>query len=274
MRIRRINNWIIRKLGGYTKSDLEKKENSPITGNPNWSSIKEIKEDDIFIVAYPKSGMTWFQNILTGIVYGIDPALSPDTLVQELVPDIHSKKFYKRFSDPMFFKSHHQPQPNFRRVIYITRDGRDAMVSYYHFLRNLSGQDPNWKELILEGKGLNRGWWHEHVEGWLQNPYDADIIYLKYEQLKLNPLQELQRVCEFLNIEKQSMQLQFVIEQSSFSKMQKKERTLGWNNRKWPKEKEFIRKGVIGDHKNDFPEPWLKAFLEYPLPTLEKLGYD
>ena len=29
--------------------------------------------EDIFIVGYPKSGNTWFQNLVVGAVYGMDP---------------------------------------------------------------------------------------------------------------------------------------------------------------------------------------------------------
>src|SRR5438105_2547577 len=85
--------------------------------------ISEFSPDDIFIVGYPKSGNTWFQNLVGGVVYGVDPKLSPIALVQELVPDASSRKYFRRNATPMFFKSHSLPCREYRRVVYLLRDG-------------------------------------------------------------------------------------------------------------------------------------------------------
>src|SRR5687768_13824154 len=97
--------------------------------------IKETKAEDVFIVGYPKSGNTWLQNLAGAVVYGVLPEFAPPALMHlELVPDVHQKQFYKRYSTPMFFKSHHLPRPEYRKVVYVLRDGRDVMVSYFQFL--------------------------------------------------------------------------------------------------------------------------------------------
>jgi hypothetical protein len=44
------------------------------------------------------------QNVAVGVVYDIDPELTPDSLIQELVPNMVYKRYYKRFSPPMVFK--------------------------------------------------------------------------------------------------------------------------------------------------------------------------
>src|SRR5438093_1486020 len=87
--------------------------------------IGEYEADDIFVVGYPKSGHTWFQNLLVGIVYGMDNRYAPDSLIQDLVPDVHYKKYYRRYMRPMFFKSHMFPTQQYKRVVYLLRDGRD-----------------------------------------------------------------------------------------------------------------------------------------------------
>ena len=101
--------------------------------------ITEVWPEDVVIVRYPKSGSTWFGALVAGVVHGVDIGLSPPSLLMELVPGMHSATYYRRFHTPMYFKSHNLPTPRYRRVIYILRDGRDAMVSYYHHLRALAG---------------------------------------------------------------------------------------------------------------------------------------
>src|SRR5262249_35078508 len=94
------------------------------------TSVGSYDMKDIFVVGYPKSGNTWFQNLIASLVYGVTTEFTPDTLIQELVPDLHHKRYYRRFRIPMFFKSHDLPTPAFRRVVYLIRDGRDAIISY------------------------------------------------------------------------------------------------------------------------------------------------
>src|SRR5436305_13144121 len=102
--------------------------------------ISETAASDIFVCSYPRSGNTWFQNRLAGVVHGVDPEFAHDSITQDLVPDVHYKRFYKRYGDVAYFKSHALPQKDYRRVVYLLRDGRDAMVSYYHFLKVLRGK--------------------------------------------------------------------------------------------------------------------------------------
>jgi hypothetical protein len=132
--------------------------------------MNDFDPNDIFTVGYPKSGNTWMQHLLAGLVFGIEPRLGPDSLVQDLVPDVHFSKFYKRYLTPTFFKTHDLPEPKYRRVIYLVRDGRDAMVSYFHHLAAL-GKRPDCLKLVATGEGLFPCRWHEHVEAWLKNPY-------------------------------------------------------------------------------------------------------
>lgn len=68
--------------------------------------------EDIFVVGYPKSGNTWMQNLAAAIAFGTDPHLTPDQLVNDLVPDVHDQAFYRRYRTPMFFKAHYLPRPS------------------------------------------------------------------------------------------------------------------------------------------------------------------
>ena len=60
------------------------------------SLISHIDPSDIIIAGYPKSGNTWSQVLISGLVYGVSPTFTPDSVVQDLVPDVHYRRFYRR----------------------------------------------------------------------------------------------------------------------------------------------------------------------------------
>ena len=235
--------------------------------------ITEHDDNDIFIVGYPKSGNTWFQNLVSGVVYGTNPLYTPDSLVRELVPDVHKKRFYRRFMSPTFFKSHALPQPDYRRVIYLLRDGRDAMVSYYHYLNGWRGNEVDFMAMVTNGEGLISKW-HDHVEAWLINPYDAEMLVIKYEDMKIDTVQELQRFCRFAGVERELSWLEQVAESAVFDKMQNKEKAGSYFEKSADAEDVlFFRRGIVGSYKDEMPPEVLTAFMHDSQETLSRCGY-
>jgi hypothetical protein len=233
--------------------------------------ISETCPDDIFIAGYPRSGNTWMQYLIAGVTLDLNPRLAPDSLVQSLVPDVHATKFYKRFGTPTFFKTHHLPQPEYRRVIYLVRDGRDAMVSYLHFLAAL-GEAPDFLKLVTTGESLFPCRWHEHIEAWLANPHGAEIMVIRYEKLKRDTVGELQRICQFAGLKRDRSTLERIAQNSAFAAMSDRERKLGWQNA-WPKDKAFVRRGIVGSFRDEMPKAVLEAFTEVSMPALKRLDY-
>lgn len=234
--------------------------------------IAQIEPADVFIVAYPKSGITWFQSLVAGAVYGLDPRQAPDRLTQDLAPDVHYKSAYKRYRTPMFFKSHHLPRPEYRRVVYLLRDGRDVMVSYRHHLHALGQGNVDFARLI-EGDGLFPCKWHEHVEQWTANPFDAEMLVIRYEDLQIDAAGQLARFCAFVDEPRDAAELTRVAERCSFSAMQQRERRFGWDNPAWPKEQPFVRRGVVGSHRDEMTPEMLALFMADAAPTLRSYGY-
>ena len=238
-----------------------------------WHPIDQTGAQDVFIVSYPKSGNTWYQNLVSGLVFGCNPALTSDHIIQELVPDVHSKKFFRRFGDRAFFKSHHLPQREYRHVVYLLRDGRDAMVSYFHHLNALNSTPVDFASVVKDGEGLFPGKWRDHVNAWIENPFKARLIVVRYEDLKRDCLKELRRLCEFLGIEREASWLQLVAEGAEFSRMQNKESTQGWANSAWPKDKKFVRRGEVGSYRDEMSQEMLDCFLNEAGETLTNHGY-
>lgn len=234
--------------------------------------VTEFAAEDIFIVGYPKSGNTWFRYLVTGVFYGVDPEYAPHTLVNSLIPNMHVKQYYQRFQTPMFFKSHFLPRPDFRRVVYLLRDGRDAMVSYYHHQAKLNRMDIDFLSMVRNGEGLFPCKWHEHVESWLSNPFEAEMIVITYEDLKKDTVHELRRFCEFAGIERDDLLLNSAADKTALEKMRRKEEKEVWNPQ-WSRNQHFVRRGQVGSYKDEMPADVLDAFLDEAGDTLQKHGY-
>lgn len=213
------------------------------------------------------------QNLLAGIVFGTNVRLTPDSLINELVPDVHGRMFYHRFGTPTFFKSHHLPRPEYRRVIYLVRDGRDAMVSYFHYLSALDGSEPDFLKMVTTGEGLFPCRWHEHVEAWRKNPYHSEVISVSYESLKRDTVEQLRRVCQFAGFERSDQFLKSLADSCSFEAMREKEKVAGWNSPVWPRDQQFIRRGETGSFRDEMPTAVLAEFMRQASRTLIRAGY-
>jgi hypothetical protein len=237
--------------------------------------ITEYDPQDIFIAGYPKSGNTWFQELISAVVYGVKPEFGPPALVHDLVPDVHFKAFYQRYNTPMFFKTHHLPQPEYRRVVYLLRDGRDAMVSFFHHSSAVGKEPPSFLRMVQDGPELGPCKWHEHVKAWQANPFGASLITIKYEDLKRDATKELMRLCKFAGIEREREMVQELVEATAFEKMQSREaHERCYLSEYWPKDRLFRRRGQVGSYRDEMPPEVLAAFLAEAGETLQACGYE
>lgn len=249
-----------------------KDESDDVLAGAKLELIADFNHSDIFVAGYPKSGNTWVQYMMAGMVFGINTWLAPDSLIQDLIPDVNFKRFYRRYLSSMFFKTHDLPKPNYRKVIYLVRDGRDVMVSYFHHLAAI-GNPPDCLKLVSTGEGLFPCRWHEHIEAWTANPHGAQIITISYERLKEDTVTQLQRICDFAGLERERSFLEQVAGNSTFENMRKKEEKFGWLNPIWPRDKAFVRRGKVGSFKDEMPPAVLEAFMRLSTSTLRRLGY-
>ncbi|MDC0231535.1 sulfotransferase domain-containing protein [Aureispira] len=241
--------------------------------NMGYHPISYNKPQDIFFVGFPKSGNTWLQNLGAGILFGIDSNYLSDKLTQILIPNVHGQKYYKRILDFTCFKSHLLPQPEYKKVVYIVRDGRDSLVSYYHMMKT-SGKTTSLEDIVIKGESLFPCKWNEHVRKWKENKYNADILWIRYEDLLSNPLKEMKRFCDFIGIERSEETIKRSIAGNSFKKMQEKEKEFGWHNPNWNKEGKFIRKGKTGEYIKEMNEELIDFFVKESKTELLELGYD
>lgn len=215
--------------------------------------------DDLYVVSFPKSGATWMNFLMANIHLKMSGDKRHVTFfnVHNFVPDIHfAREAVQTLPFPGFrvLKSHSGINPYYRNVIYIVRDPRDVLVSYYHFLLGLGKFNGDIKTLI-RSKALGVTAWCEHVRGWMEDSSVATrFIYIRYEDLKINPLKTLKRIYGFIGYDIEDDILLSAIDKSSFEKMKGLENDYGYGGRDIARQLNFMRKGKTSCWQNEIAE--------------------
>lgn len=165
----------------------------------------------IWLASYPRSGNTFLRTVLhsafgvdTYSVYGDknDIAANPATAEQVGHKDLPEGFSYEeaRAGDvPWFIKTHEPYERSYDqdRVIYVVRDGRDAVVSYYHYLRDFSPRKLSYMEIMA---GLSfAGTWGDHVLGW-EKLDPARKLLVRFEEATHDPADTIARLEGFLDM--------------------------------------------------------------------------
>ena len=239
--------------------------------------LSRIYNDDTFIVSYPKSGTTWFRFILSNYISGCKVSTF---FTNEFIPDIHiHESLCESLERPRIMKSHSKFDASYPKVIYLVRDVRDVLISFFfHSLK----YNPKYNGFELSefmdcfNKGeLFSGRWDEHVLGWI-NQFEGEVLVIRYEDLLLNTEKEMLSALSFLNFEINDSLLKDSIESASFSKMQKIEKTENTTDESLKNSNQslmFVRKGIIGDFNNHLSKQQIQKLNNVYGRTLKQLSY-
>uniref|UniRef100_A0A8C5WID0 Sulfotransferase n=1 Tax=Leptobrachium leishanense TaxID=445787 RepID=A0A8C5WID0_9ANUR len=276
--------WLISNRFFFTKMD----EVTPVQRNCNlfrykgYCFLKQLhnkesvdalqdfltREDDVFLVTFPKSGTVWTQHILSLICSEGYRKGTENTSTIDTVPwfDFNlTKQDYDEIPSPRLFVTHLSPclvprdlKNKKGKVIYVIRNPKDVMTSMYYFnnMAVLSQKQPNFgkfMEAFLSGD-VYAGSWFDHVRGWYTHKDDFNILYIKYEDMIMDLRSVVKQICTFIGREMDEASLNNVAEKAAFKEMKKDPRA---NREDAPEELvdkskgTFMRKGTIGDWKNE-----------------------
>jgi hypothetical protein len=145
--------------------------------------------------------------------------------IHRYVPDIYQDAAYiDRLDRPRFIKSHEAWFDQFPRTIYLCRDGRDVMVSYFHY-RKGHGQDyQTFSEFLRSGTS----WpcpWDVHVRRALESAERRpdNFLIVRYEDLLNDAVSQLARMASFINISAGDQRLKNIVDRCEFERLQRKE---------------------------------------------------
>lgn len=160
-----------------------------------------------WLASYPRSGNTLLRVILNRCFGLFSQSLYDDNefsepAIRELVGHeavgADPRKFLdqaRRAARTLYVKTHEMPGRDANPAICVVRDGRAAMVSHMHFLRDVMGNQDVTLEDIIRGKtGLS---WSEHVRAWALSGR-PDTLVLRFEDLAESDPASLQAISTFI----------------------------------------------------------------------------
>lgn len=159
---------------------------------------------DVAVCSFPRSGNTWMRFLLAHLFWpGVNASLDN---IGAFVPDIYQTRAVGfDFEGVRFFKTHGSQFEKYPRTIYMKRSQLDALFSYYEYHRDQKRFRGTFLE-YLKGdltQSVTGCSWKEHVtkaETFFCSQPNR-IIIVSYEDLKMNPLNELKKITAFLKME-------------------------------------------------------------------------
>ena len=220
----------------------------------------------IWLASFPRSGNTFFRNVLYE-VYG----LASSTYHKDA-----TRKLDDNFLEFPVIKTHLLPselpeQPN-RKMVYLLRDGRDSMVSIAHHRKDIvqKGTDfyNNLLEAILAQFGSYFGGWSENVRQWAEV---ADIV-IRFEDLIADPLREVEKLRAIMDLPEPNIDKLPTFKQLKFGKPKygggKK------NELELERVRHHFRRGKAGGWRDELPPELEALFWQQHGAQMERFGYQ
>lgn len=196
-------------------------------GQPAFT-FDEVRPDDTYLVSFPRSGNTYLRNLLTALVLDRRPTPAD---VQDVVPDIHWCDGTQRPSSeaPLLVKSHAPPSiPVPAKVVYLVRDGRAALLSYFRYLQRRGRPTPAHADDMLTWPGTWPSSWSDHVAGWLDRlGHQPGSMVVRYEDLVADPTAILGQVAGLAGLDYTEPQRRRAVGHSSRRSMRQAEQAGG-----------------------------------------------
>lgn len=238
--------------------------------------LKQVFADDVFVVSYPRSGNSWIRFLIANLLAPKKAVLFSD--VERLVPDIHrSQELIETLRPKRFIKSHFPIFDQYPRFIYIYRDGRDALASFYHYDKAYNRFAGEFSDYLRQNLPARFGSWSDHVNGAHQEAEKRpdDVLLIKYEDLLEYPHEQTSRIAAFCRIKANDRIITKAVSASDFNNLKQIESKNGTEIGLSQSDADsvYFRSGRSGAWRHIFSNSDLEAFHAEAGETRKRLGY-
>lgn len=193
----------------------------PLYESDRQKHLRERQTANYLLLSLTNCGRTWLRIILGRAMqchYGLGNMNLHDLFsFSEAVPTIPAiKPMHEKFGQ---FGNRYDQQ----KVILLVRDPRDAIVSRYHQHKMEIDENlgcMNLDEYVCEGSALSD--YIQFYNDWQTHKASAqDLLIVRYEDLKTNTFESVERVLTFLQLSIQAETIHEAIDYASFNNMRK-----------------------------------------------------
>lgn len=240
-----------------------------------------IRPTDVFLCTYPKSGTTWLGFLIAHVLkQQCDEQIDLKSMGR-YVPDVNllytkrgSLASFAGMPDPRFFLCHATFDAHLPNVVYVIRDPRDTLVSYWHYQKFLNKEfDRSLEEFIAAGNQ----WpceWDEHVASWLLPRRHPRLMVVRYEELHEDAGANLRKVLSFAGVESADTDINAAVVASRFDQMCAKEETFGVHGKAGDQAERFVRKGRVGGWREEMSDEDLRLLEQRYGDVMKHVGYE
>ncbi|XP_025090218.1 sulfotransferase family cytosolic 1B member 1-like [Pomacea canaliculata] len=233
-----------------------------------------LRNDDIFVLAYPKAGTHWLWEVISMLMQGkaeYDVRPKEHLMVEMTELDKLTSMPSPRVLNshlPFFMLPWQQMKERRTKVVFVYRNPKDSCVSYYH---HLGGNEDNvvhgmeFKDFcdLFFQEECNHGNYFTHLKQvftFTVENKDMPMLSLSFEDMKKNPVENVKKLAVFLELNVSDSLCEEIADACSFNNL-KKGAELKVPVRPPDKDEDgdkkknyskFYRKGEIGDWKNYF----------------------
>lgn len=234
-----------------------------------------FQEDDICIVAYPKSGNNFLLFLIAMLLYRkkMDWATKG-----EMIQNVSSEPI-ENLPSPHLVWSHDNYDSSYPKVIYLVRDPRDVVISYYHHSQKYYNDSRDFQTFFEAFMNGNIGSWETNIKSWLDNQGKVKngFLLVKYENLLQDTTKEAHRITNFLNLDRTEQEIHEAVNWASFDNMKALERKqqshLNGNSSSGNQTIPFVREGKANKWKSILSKEQQQQINQTFGKTLTRLGY-
>ncbi|HEV2176119.1 MAG TPA: sulfotransferase domain-containing protein [Terriglobia bacterium] len=242
-----------------------------------WLRHRGLDSRDVMLASYPRSGSTWTRFVLAEIFAressGFDnvnhfiPEMGIQWPAAAVVP-----------GGGRLIKTHEPYRKEYKRAIYLVRDGRDAMFSQYSREKELGIVYTDFDGYLLaflQGKIAGYGGWHQHINSWLDSPLEGsgDLLVIRFEEMRKDMETAIAAMLDFLAVPVDAATIRDAVANNTLDQMRKKENAAQKLHKSASEEGRFVRKGAVAGWRDKLTERQMRLIDEYAGRALSRMGY-
>lgn len=234
----------------------------------------EVKDGDVFLCPYPKSGTHWLYRVIDMLQRG-RPVYDSRTADSTFI-DVQKIDLLSTLDAPRLFTSHlpydrlpAQIERRRAKIVHVYRDPRAAMLSFWWMMKasmlklgmeefTLQAMD----DMFFSDKMPYTGWFNhaDQVTRYSKSCPQVPLVSISYEEMSANPKKCVQKLAEFLEVGASPQLIADIVAATSFQKQKETEEERDPTQAAL----KFYRKGDPKDWQNHFTDA-MKAKYEEKL---------